>query len=387
MARGRRGGSIKKKLGIIAYGMPFTGKSTFASQFLFMHNEDGSPMRTLILDAESGGIDYYIDDIEARGGNVEDLYIIYTQSLSEVISYINKIKNNEDFYVLDDDGEETDEVLLDSAGNPWRPDCLILDGLTVLNSSVKAGLTEFSKRRAKVKADDAGLIGDAKLVKIEGSGMELKDFNAVKTKGADLILSLIASGVHWIATARETDEKKYEKDSEGKQISVPTGKKIPEGWGTDMIFNAHTTLRFTRDEYGDVIAICEKDRTGVHPNETISNPQLTDWQCVIDGSKGKAEFIVKNGLNDSVRIEQERYAKEVMGSVGETYAPTATTSDGISATAIINEINATMKAMSADERNNKKNALTAASLPASPSAISKITDTSTLNKILEIVKA
>lgn len=387
MARGRRGGAIKKKLGFIVYGAPFTGKSTFASQFLFMHNEDGSPMRTLIIDAESGGIDYYIDDIEARGGNVKDLYIIYTQSLSEVISYINKIKNNEDFYVLSDDGEETDEILFDSTGNPWRPDCLILDGLTVLNSSVKAGLTEFSKKRAKVKADDAGLVGDAKLVKIEGSGMELKDFNAVKTKGADLILSLIASGVHWIATARETDEKRYEKDSEGKQISVPTGKKIPEGWGTDMIFNAHTSIRFTRDEYGDVIAICEKDRTGVHPNETIYNPQLTDWQCVIDGSKDKAEFVVKNGLNDSVRIEQERYAKEVMGSVGETYAPTVTTFDGASAKDIITEINATMRGMSQDERNVKKNELTNAGLAANPSVIGKLTDIDTLNQILTIIKS
>jgi hypothetical protein len=62
-------------------------------------------------------------------------------------------------------------------------------------------------------------------------------------------------------------------------------------------------------------------------------------------------------------------------------------SSNTSAKDIIDEINATMKAMSADERNNKKNALTAASLPASPSAIGKITDTSTLNKILDIVKA
>jgi hypothetical protein len=61
--------------------------------------------------------------------------------------------------------------------------------------------------------------------------------------------------------------------------------------------------------------------------------------------------------------------------------------DASSAKSIIDEINAIMKGLTADGRNEKKSALTAASLPATPSAIAKITDTSTLNKILEIVKA
>jgi hypothetical protein len=257
---------------------------------------------------------------------------------------------------------------------------MVIDGITVLSSTVKQGLVEFSKKRAKVKADDAGLIGDARLVKIEGAGMELKDYNSVKFKQSNLILSLISSGIHWICTAREADEKVYEKDSEGKQISVPTGKKVPEGFGKDCVFNAHTSIRFTRDEYGDVIAICDKDRSLVHPNETISNPQLTDWQVVIDKSVGKRDFVVKNDLESAVATEQRIYTEEIMGKSG-------TTSDVSSAKDIIDEINAIMKGLTADGRTDKKNALTAASLPATPSAIAKITDTSTLNKILEIVKA
>ena len=294
MARARVGSAIKKKLGMVVFGDPFTGKSTFASQFLYMHNEDGTPMKVLYIDCESGSIDYYIDEIEEKGGNVEELYIVYTQSLGEVLSLIDKIKNDEDFYLMDENGEETDEVFLDKSGKPWRPDAMCIDGITVLSSTVKQGLVEFSKKRAKVKADDAGLIGDAKLVKVEGAGMELKDYNAVKFKQSNLILSLISSGIHWICTAREADEKVYEKDTEGKQISVSTGKKVPEGFGKDCVFNAHTSIRFTRDEYGDIIAICDKDRSGIHPNETFANPQLTDWQCVIDKSVGKKEFIVKN---------------------------------------------------------------------------------------------
>lgn len=383
MARARVGSTIKKKLGMVVFGDPFTGKSTFASQFLYMHNEDGSPMKVLYIDCESGSIDYYIDEIEEKGGNVEELYIVYTQSLGEVLSFIDKIKNDEDFYLIGDDGEETDEIFLDKNGKPWRPDAMVIDGITVLSSTVKQGLVEFSKKRAKVKADDAGLIGDARLVKIEGAGMELKDYNSVKFKQSNLILSLISSGIHWICTAREADEKVYKEDSEGKQISVPTGKKVPEGFGKDCVFNAHTSIRFTRDEYGDVVAICDKDRSGIHPYETISNPQLTDWQVVIDKSVGKTDFVVKNDLESAVATEQEIYTKEIMGSVGINNA----SSNVSSAKDIIDEINATMKGLTADGRTEKKNALTAASLPATPSAIAKITDTSTLNKILEIVKA
>ena len=383
MARARVGSSIKKKLGMVVFGDPFTGKSTFASQFLYMHNEDGSPMKVLYIDCESGSIDYYIDEIEEKGGNVEELYIVYTQSLGEVLGFIDKIKNDEDFYLIGDDGEETDEVFLDKSGKPWRPDAMVIDGITVLSSTVKQGLVEFSKKRAKVKADDAGLVGDARLVKIEGAGMELKDYNSVKFKQSNLILSLISSGIHWICTAREADEKVYKEDSEGKQISVPTGKKVPEGFGKDCVFNAHTSIRFTRDEYGDVVAICDKDRSGVHPNETISNPQLTDWQVVIDKSVGKTDFVVKNDLESAVATEQEIYTKEIMGSVSINNASSSVSS----AKDIIDEINAVMKGLTADGRTDKKNALTAASLPATPSAIAKITDTSTLNKILEIVKA
>jgi hypothetical protein len=384
MARARTGSSIKKKLGMVAYGDPFTGKSTFASQFMFMHNEDGSPMKVLYIDCESGSIDYYIDEIEAKGGNTEELYIVYTQSLGEVLNLIDKVKNHDDFYVIDEEGEETDEVLLDKQGNPWHPDAMVIDGITVLSSTVKQGLVEFSKKRAKVKADDAGLVGDAKLVKVEGAGMELKDYNAVKFKQSNLILSLISSGIHWICTARESSEKVYEKDSEGKQISVETGKKVPEGFGKDCVFNAHTALRFARDEYGDVIAICDKDRTGVHmAGEVISNPQLSDWQGIIDSSAGKKEFVVKNDLASAVATEQKLYTEEILGSIE---SPTVA-SNRASAKEIVAEINATMKAMSQDERNEKKNALIAANLAANPTAIGKLTDTDTLNQILAIVKS
>ena len=302
-----------------------------------------------------------------------------------MLNLIDKVKNNEDFYVIDEEtGEETDEILLDKDGKPWRANAMVIDGISVLSSTVKQGLVEFSKKRAKVKADDAGLVGDAKLVKVEGASMELKDFQSVKFKQSNLILSLISSGIHWICTAREASEKVYEKDSDGKQISVETGNKVPEGFGRDCVYNAHTVLRFTRDDYGDVIAICDKDRTGVHmAGETIINPHLSDWQGVIDSSAGKKEFVVKNDLASAVATEQKIYTEEILGSMEST----STSTGNSSAKDIITEINATMRGMSQDERNVKKNELTNAGLAANPSVIGKLTDIDTLNQILTIIKS
>ena len=53
--------------------------------------------------------------------------------------------------------------------------------------------------------------------------MELKDYQTVNFKGQDLILDLMSSGVHYIVTARETDEKETIKLPDGTTESVVTG--------------------------------------------------------------------------------------------------------------------------------------------------------------------
>ena len=108
MAKGRKAKQAKTKLNMIIYGDTFTGKTTLASQIAYYKREDGTPFRVLYIDAESGGLDSYLDDMEAAGINLDNIYILYTQSLTEVRQYIAKVKNNEDLYELDDDGIETD---------------------------------------------------------------------------------------------------------------------------------------------------------------------------------------------------------------------------------------------------------------------------------------
>ena len=107
MAKARIASKIQSKLGTLIFGEQFTGKSTLASQLAYFKRPDGKPFRLLYLDPESGSIDDYLPDLESNGVDIANIYIVYTQSLGEVRQYISRVKNNEDFPVLDDEGNET----------------------------------------------------------------------------------------------------------------------------------------------------------------------------------------------------------------------------------------------------------------------------------------
>ena len=389
MAKGRKAKQAKTKLNMIIYGDTFTGKTTLASQIAFFKREDGTPFRVLYIDAESGGLDSYLDRMEESGINLDNIYILYTQSLAEVRQYIAKVKNNEDIYELDDDGVETDEIVTDAEGNPFRADAIVVDGTTILNLTTQSGLVEFSKKRNKVKADKAGLLGDERLVKIEGSSLEIRDFNTIKFKGQDLILDLMSSGVHCITTAREKDETKNVKTDDGQFQSVATGKKIIDGF-KGLEYNANTVIRtFFDKETGQICAEIQKDRTGVHDSgEIVEDPSLLDWQVALDKNKGKEDFVLKNDLTKAVEVEQDLYAKEVLGKVGDPVTEDTTSSDASTSTSptpddLRKEIVSIKNSLSPVEKKSLKEKLEAKGLP---TAYKNVNDISVLQEVIETMK-
>ena len=389
MAKGRKAKQAKTKLNMIIYGDTFTGKTTLASQIAFFKREDGTPFRVLYIDAESGGLDSYLDRMEESGINLDNIYILYTQSLAEVRLYIAKVKNNEDIYELDDDGVETDEIVTDAEGKPFRADAIVVDGTTILNLTTQSGLVEFSKKRNKVKADKAGLLGDERLVKIEGSSLEIRDFNTIKFKGQDLILDLMSSGVHCITTAREKDETKNVKTDDGQFQSVATGKKIIDGF-KGLEYNANTVIRtFFDKETGQICAEIQKDRTGVHDSgEIVEDPSLLDWQAALDKNKGKEDFILKNDLTKAVEVEQDLYAKEVLGKVGDPVTEDTTSSDTSTSTSptpddLRKEIVSIKNSLSPVEKKSLKEKLEAKGLP---TAYKNVNDISVLQEVIETMK-
>lgn len=384
MAKARKASVTQSKLGMILYGEQFTGKSTMAMQLAYFKRPDGKPFRVLYLDPETGSIDDYLGELEANGVDLENIYIVYTQSLGEVREYIAKVKNGEDLYVLDEEtGDETDEVLLDADGEPFRADAIVVDGTSILNLTTKQGLIEFSKKRNKVKADKDGLVGDARLVKIEGAGMELKDYQTINFKGQDLILDLMASGVHYIVTARETDEKETIKQADGSTMSVTTGRKIPDGF-KGMTYNVKTEVRMFRNEDGVVCAHVKKDRTHTHEdNIIIEDPTLVDWQAVIDKTADKKAFVVKNDLTKAVDVEQNIYSKEILGKVSEPANEESTeeNNSGVDIEAMKKEIIAKRNALPPMEKKAMKEKLEAEGLP---TAYKNVTDATVLQKVLNM---
>ena len=92
MAKSRTGGSIKSKMVTLIYGAPFSGKTTMALQLAYFKREDGKPFRVLVIDGESGGVDEAIDKLIENGVQESNIYVVYTQSLQEAESLIQKIK-------------------------------------------------------------------------------------------------------------------------------------------------------------------------------------------------------------------------------------------------------------------------------------------------------
>lgn len=383
MARARKASQTQSKIGMILFGEEGTGKSSLALQFALMKRPDGKPFRVLYIDNENGSIDDFIEGLEQQGINIDNIYIVYTQSLAETREYINTVKSNTDFYELDEDGNQTDNIVLDGDGQPFRADAIVVDGTSILKLTSQQGLLELSKKRNAVKAKADGLIGDDKFVKVEGAGLELKDYNALNFKGQDLILDLMSCGAHYIVTARETDEKQTVKDAKGSITSISTGKKIPDGF-KGMMYNVKTVVRMYKDKDGNYCAEISKDRTGIHNNETVEDLTLLDWQPIIDKTKDKSEFIIKNDLTKAVNIEQQMLRKEYDKSIGETEDNNVDDSGEIDE--LKSSINDVMRHLFPDDKNKAKKALTDAGLPSKPSEIKAENNKEVLEKVLAIAK-
>lgn len=384
MARARSGRSIKTKLGFLLYGKQGSGKSSMALDFAKMKREDGKPFRVLYLDSEAGSIDTYLNDLEDEGLDVDNIYIVYTQSLKEVNDYISKVSKGEDLYELDDDGNELDDVVLDGDGQPFRPDAIVIDSASVLYIASQAGLTEFSKLRAKVRADKNEVTGLEKKVAIEGAGLEIKDYNTLKFDGQDLVLSLLGSGKHFAVIARETDEKQTKETSEkGKFTSVATGNKIPDGF-KDLAYNVKTVLHMIEDDMGNIMAeVKDKDRTKVHKRgEVLENPTLLDWEIVITKDKDKKDYTIANSLHTSVKEEVEKYIEK-----GDDVDINTDTKSDIKEESI-DELKAKIKvivdSLSPTQKKALKPKLEKVGLTTKFSSYTEIAD---LNKFLEVVNA
>lgn len=381
----RQGGLIKPKLNMLFYGATGTGKSTQALEIAQFKREDGTPFRVFCFDIESGGIDECLEELEMQGVDTRNVFVAYTQSLSEVEQYVDKIAKKEQLFYLDEDGEETDEPILDAYGEPFIPDAVIVDGTSVLKLTNTQSLLQLSQKRNRIKAKNNGGTAEEIYVATQNASLEIRDYSQLAYAGQRLVLSLMALPVHVIMTAREKDEKVSSKDSNGQFTSTPTGKKLPDSF-TGIDYNIKTMIRMFRNDDGEVCYSVEKDRTKTfQPGDVVVNPSLLEFEKTLNKGVGRKEFATRNDLDDAIQADRRIFEKELLGDILDDKSSDAVNSPNVDG--VIEEINNVMRNMTQTERDKKKASLASASLPSNPTAIKKLTDIDTLNQILAIVKS
>lgn len=378
MARARSGSIIKPKLNMLLYGEPGTGKSTMALELAYFKREDGTPFRVLVLDAESGGCEECLVELEENGIDLRNIYIVYSQSQKEIKDYIAKVRDKEPFYELDDNGDETDEIVKDAYGEEFHPDAIILDGTSVLKLVSSQSLLDLSRKRNKLKAEKSGATAEEKFVSVNNANLELKDYSQLNYSGQDLVLSLMACGVHVVTTAREKDETISIKGDDGKTTSVATGKKIYDSF-KGMDYNTKTLIRLYRDDMDQVCASIVKDRSRAYDAGTVvENPSLLAWEEVLNKGKDKKEFTIKNDLDNAIHTDQKLFEKQVLGNDSTGDKPVV--SGDI--TSLRNSIKGIISKMSAEQKSQMKEKLESENLP---TQFTKVTDPAILNQILETI--
>lgn len=310
MARGRRGSSVKKGLKFFLYGAHGTWKSSFALESMKLHREDGKPLRVVYIDTEGGSVDNYLEDLEAEGYSLDNLYIYYTNSYTETVEFIDKVIANEDLYDLDEEGDETDELILDADGEKFVADMIIIDSATVIQDTQKYSKILVSEKRAELRARNKEKTASEVFVARETAGLEFKDYDKLNHQGKNFLQGLVSKTDKYVCvTSREKPEKEQKPDGKGGYTSVATGKMLPDCFkGAQHEF--YTVLWMFADEESEEIKakVDRKDRTGVfEQNEIIESPSMMYWQSVIDKNKDRKKSITMPEYEKSV---EKDYVKE-----------------------------------------------------------------------------
>ncbi|MDD2470141.1 MAG: hypothetical protein PHI22_04365 [Bacilli bacterium] len=387
MARARIGSNVEKGLKFFVYGKHGTRKSNCVADFAKMKTEEGKPLKVLYIDCETGSIDGFgLDRLEAEGVDLRNIYIVYTSSISEVREYSNKFIKNEPYYELDEDGIETDNMILDTEGNQFIADAIVIDGITVVADNVSDAAINLSEKRASIKADIAGKTSDEKEVMVGTAGLEFKDHNKIKGSGKSLIRNLITNTDKYVAiTGRAKDKKEMTKNGKGDMVLTYMGYEVPESW--DFIqYEVFTVIHNMVNADGEIYGVIEqKDRTGkFKPNEIIENPTVILWQDVIDNNKnrGKNVGMSQGSFNESVKQNEEAY-KEIAGYTDKRDIKTTNINkESVSVESLIKTIQKVKESMIPAKRKAMKPLLEKEGLP---TKFTKDLPIETLQRVYEIM--
>lgn len=313
MAKARRGSTVKKGMKFFLYGKQGTWKSSFALDFMKMKSEEGKPLRVFYVDTEFGSIDNYLEDLEAEGINLDNLFIVYANTYSELEEWLDKAINDEDLDYEDDEGNEVTAV--DADGNKFIADVIVVDSATPVQDTLKYAMIQTSEKRAKLRVQKKENSTASEIFVAETTaGMEFKDYDKLNSKGKNLFRSLITRTNKYVCvTSREKDLTKQVKKPDGSFGSEKIGVQPDCFKGAEYEF--FTVVHMFEDEDTSEIKgqVERKDRTKVfQQGEIIDEPSPMLWQSVITKNKDRDTLGVnKKKYEDIVDAEaQDLYSKK-----------------------------------------------------------------------------
>lgn len=391
MARARQGSAVKKGLKFFVYGKQGTWKSSFALDFMKMKSEDGKPLRVFYVDTEYGSIDNYLEDLEDEGINLNNLFIVYANTYSELEEWLEKAINNDELEYEDDNGDM--QIALDADGNPFVADVIVVDSATPVQDTLKYAMIETSEKRAKLRAQKKDGVTQSEIFVAEATaGMEFKDYDKLNAKGKNLLRSLITRTNKYVCvTSREKDLTKQVKKPDGSFGSEKIGVQPDCFKGSEYEF--FTVLHMIEDEdTGEVKAQIErKDRTKVFERgEIIDSPTPLYWQSVVDKNKGKHvmttmdekfDEIVSTEANDMYKNKKQSSQQDTSNK--ESVEDDISNVDLTNPTSIIEEIKSIRKGLTPSKKQALSANFTKNGLPKQPTSELSI---DVLIKMLDVAK-
>lgn len=313
MASVRKGTAVKKGLKFFLYGKQGTWKSTFALQFMKMKSEQGKPLRVFYVDTEYGSIDNYLEELENEGINLDNLFIVYANTYSELEEWLEKAINEEDLDYEDEDGNFV--TATDADGNKFVADVIVVDSATPVQDTLKYAMLQTSEKRAKLRAQKKDDSSATEIFVAEATaGLEFKDYDKLNAKGKNLLRSLITRTNKYVCvTSREKDLTEQVKKPDGSFGSKKIGVQPDCFKGAEYEF--FTVLHMIEDEdTGEIKAQIErKDRTLMFERgEIIEKPTPVLWQEIINKNKDKS----------SMKVVGDKYEDIVDSEANDLYSST-----------------------------------------------------------------
>lgn len=222
MGKFQSAANAQKKVKLVVYGEPGTGKTLLALSF----------PRVAFVDME-GSADLYTPDREIAGwGKIAPYDVLRTKSLNDLLAAVDEIRKD--------------------GGKTWGT--LVIDPATVLNQVLQdAGQMRAEARAARYnKSADEATMSDA-------------DWGVVKRRTYALMTDLVNLPVHVILTAhlREVYEtQRIAGKEERVKVGVkPDAEKKTTYWA-DFVFEMRTAG-------GKYVAVCKKERGGYFKVEQV----------------------------------------------------------------------------------------------------------------------